>query len=317
MRAPRSVHAASGAPGERDQAVGDGGPRSLGVPRAQARPDREVRRGRGAVGPQVADREFSQRLVAVTWRAGGAEPVTRAHETGVAVPVRAVDDRTGRRRHPDQMGDRLSLHRDPPPSEPFGDLAPGHGAVVGQHQPDQRDGAIALRRAHPFLSQPTLGVRDPRFGQQRHQPAVIVGGDQVEGAAHRPGPHDRVVAEARAIDPGARESHRSHVQAEFSGREHLRLHAGEVTDHVGGTPVPRLVQQLREETGPAQPVVHPLDDRPRRGRSPAGVAVASLLIPPTQHLARGGAVTVRPPRRSATHPTGSGRPSRCSGSTTS
>ena len=283
------------------------------------RPDQAARScgRRGAVRPQVADREFPQRVVAVTRRAGVAEPVTRAHETGVAVTVWAVDDRTGRRRHPDQMGDRLSLHRDPPPSEPFGDLAPGHGAVVGQHPPDQRDGAVGLRRAHPFLGQPAAGVRDPGFGQQRHQPAVIVGSDQVEGAAHRPGPHDRAIAQARAIDPGARESPRSHVQAEFGGREHLRLHAGEVADHVGGTSVPRLVQQLRAETGPAQPVVHPLDERPRRGRSPAGVAVAFLLLPPTQPLARGGAIIVRPPRRSATHPTGSGRPSRCSGSTTS
>ena len=110
----------------------------------------------------------------------------------------------------------------------------------------------------------------------------------MEGAAHRPGPHDRAVAQARALDPGARESPRSHVQAEFSGREHLRLHAGEVADHVGGAPIPRLVQQLGAETGPAQPVVHPLDERPRRGWSPAGVAVASLPFPPTQHFALGG-----------------------------
>ena len=74
----------------------------------------------------------------------------------------------------------------------------------------------------------------------------------MEGAAHRPGPHDRPVAQARAIDPGARESPRSHVQAEFGGREHLRLHAGEVADHVGGASASRLVQQLGAETGPAQ-----------------------------------------------------------------
>ena len=258
MRSPRSVHAVSGRIGERDQSVGDRGPRPLGVPRAQARPGREVLRRRGAVRPQVADREFPQRVVAVTRRVRVAEPVTRAHEAGVAVAVRAVDDRAGRRRHPDQMGDRLSLHRDPPPSEPFGDLAPGHGAVVGQHPTDQRDGAVGLRRAHPFLGQPTAGVRDPGFGQERHQPAVIVGGDQVEGAAHRPGPHDRPVAQARAIDPGAREPLRSHVQAEFGGRKHLRLHAGEMADHVGGTSAPRLVQQLGAETGSAQPVVHSL-----------------------------------------------------------
>ena len=66
--------------------------------------------------------------------------------------------------------------------------------------------AVDLRRAHTFLGQPAPGVRDPGFGQQRYQPAVIGGGDQMEGAAHRPGPHDRAVAQARAIDPGARES---------------------------------------------------------------------------------------------------------------
>jgi hypothetical protein len=144
--------------------------------------------------PDVASDELAERLVPlqVPWR---AYPFVEQDDELVAA-VRRAEDRhaleteppqqvVGPLRHTEQSrlvprGDQGGTRRRATPGQQaLGDGAgPGHHGVV-----DAQLGSSATRRG------------DRAGGRQGEDPAEIFGGDEVQGAAHRPGPDDGPVVE--------------------------------------------------------------------------------------------------------------------------
>jgi hypothetical protein len=75
--------------------------------------------------------------------------------------------------------------------------------------------------------------RNPRPEDQRHEPAVVLDGDQVKGPSHRPREDDGALVHPRLSDPFARQPLGPSPERERGRGEDLGLDAGQVSDELG------------------------------------------------------------------------------------
>ena len=166
------------------------------VAHRQARPGREVLGPGRRVGAGVAAGELGQRGVAVRERAGRAEPVvrervgrlaSRASAASITWPSAAalITRWIGRLRI-------VGRARWPAARDVLGDLVAGARAVRDRGA----DGRGRIRRADAHLLAAPAPAREPDRPEQRHQPARVLGRDEVQRPAHAPDPGDGALLEA-------------------------------------------------------------------------------------------------------------------------
>jgi len=205
--------------------------RRVGAPRVahgQPRPAREVLRARGRVRREVAAGELGEQDVAIRQRcAERAEPVV---EEDVAV-LAGLADLPAQGRGRGEVDGRLRVLGEPHAAGAHrrGERVAAEGTLTAQGGDGRRGGRLV--HAELRLAAPQPGERDR--AEEREQPAGVLRGDEMQGGAHGPDPHDGALLRAGPRDPGRRRAREARAHAERGRAEVLRLDADHRAHGVG------------------------------------------------------------------------------------
>ena len=220
------------------------GPR---VAQRQARPQRQVGRGGGAVTAQVAPRQLSQRPVPVvsTQLSGraAAQPVAGEHERLAAAHHRAAHRRPGLRGLEQQVHERLAAWIEVAAGQHAADRASLHRAV-GERALDQAHRPLGAAGRESLLQQPPrVRLALWRAGQPQ-QPGIVVGLDHVQRAAAEPADHDLSPADG-VVHAGGGDAVAACAHGQPHGAQILRLQGQQLARHRGHVAGGRAGQKLR------------------------------------------------------------------------
>ena len=154
------------------------------------------------------------------------------------------------------MGGGLALGRDLDPlgGEGADQVGPGQGAA-GQHRRQRLQGPLAEAVVEAELEAPApVAGREPG-AEEGHQPAGVLGGHHVQGAAHRPGPDHGTVLVAGPPDRGLVHPGAAGPHGQPGGGKVLGLEPGDGPDQLGHVPGPPPGQALGPQPELAEPVV--------------------------------------------------------------
>jgi hypothetical protein len=169
------------------------------------------------------------------------------------------------------MSRRLALELDPGALELIEHLAARHDSLLLEHALDQTHGSLLCPSVHAQgLGEPAARPLELAFGEQGPLPGEILGGDQVQGAAHRPRAHDRALIRAGSIDVAGAEARRASPDAQPGGVGVLSLDPRHAAHHLDRVAHARgSMQQLRHGAHRRQP-----GRLQRPGARPGHVAVS-------------------------------------------
>ena len=169
----------------------------------QTGPLGQVPLGRRPVAAQVAHRQLGQRGLAVEPGRRRARASRAPARTPARVPT--IGPRTTRPRsvaQQQQVDHRLALDPDPGRGDALAQLGPGQRPVALERALDRGHRALGVRRRHALLIEPPgVGAHHGRCGE-RVQPPVVVGVDEVQGAAVEPRHHQRPLVAHGVVDVG-------------------------------------------------------------------------------------------------------------------
>ena len=242
---------------------------------------------------QVAAGQPGQGVLGVARRAG-AHPVLQQHVAGlVAVQVGAAAEQARQGRERDQVGRGLAARVDPDPlgGQAADQLGPRQRAA-GEHLGQRGHGPPADAVVKAELEAPApAGGREHR-AEQGHQPAGVLGRDQVQGPAHRPEPDHRPVLVAGAADGRLVKAAAAGTQGQPRRRGVLGLEAAERRHHLPHPAGPATGQQLGAQPVPPHLVLG----------APGGARSGHRPAPAGPGPRQPGPLSTRPARRPAKRP---------------
>ena len=254
------------------------------VAQRQPGPAGEVALRGGAVGADVAAGELGERVLA---RAALelAEPVAGRHQAGLPAAVGAeAESALDRRQHPEVDLDLLG-GVEAGLGEPRRELGPGQRSIGPDLPAQQVQGAVLRGAVEPEVRHPLSRLAGERVGEQRRQPAGILGGDQMSGAPHDPGTQQGALLAACAVDVGAGQRTAAGAKGELRGAWLLGLHRSRQSRHVRG---------VAHRCRPGEQLRAGAQDPERAGIDPAS-AQERPMARPSRRLTRGSPSTLRCP----------------------
>jgi hypothetical protein len=112
---------------------------------------------------------------------------------------------------------------------------------------DDLDAQLGVRRADALLLEPARVARGQLRRGQGMQPPVVVGGDEVQGAAVQPGDKQRPTVGERVVDVGCAEARRAAADAQPRAARILPLDRQQPADDLFGTAGRRTAELLGRE----------------------------------------------------------------------
>lgn len=162
--------------------------------------------------------------------------------------------------------------------QPFGELGPGERPLGVDGIVQERKCAILAVAVEPKVAQAFARLAHDRLGEQREQPARVLAGQQMHGAAHAPGPQQRALLGAGTVDVRRRQRSRAGPKRKPCRPGFLRLDRARGAGDVGGVP---------QAGRPMKPL--------RGGAQPGEPAHGPPMVRPSSRLTRSSPVTVRCP----------------------
>ena len=183
------------------------------------------------MGAGVAAGELGQRGVAVGERAGRAEPVVRERVGRLAAAPGAPRSRGPRARRSSRGGWAPAGRRR------AGGRRRGRASAISWRvrgpSASAAGTAAVASGSDAHLLAAAAPAREPDRPEQRHQPARVLGRDEVQRAAHAPDPGDRALLEAGVVDRRGRRARQPRAHAEGRRGRVLRLQSGDQPHDVG------------------------------------------------------------------------------------
>jgi hypothetical protein len=139
-----------------------------------------------------------------------------------------------------------------PAGQPGDQLGAGERPAAGEDLGDRPQPPLAGLVVQAELPPPAPAGGGEHRPEQGDQPADVLGGEHVEGAAHRPGAHHRALGVAGAVDRrrGEARAARPHRQPRRPGA--LRLQGADAADHLVHRGRRRAGEALRQQAQQAQ-----------------------------------------------------------------
>jgi hypothetical protein len=164
------------------------------------------------------------------------------------MPIGPLTDHSLSRGQPYEVGDGLPFGSDALATEPFSDLGSNQWTLLSQHASDETYSFCRLIRGHSFLFEAAMCVGDSALDDQRLQPAIVLGGYEMQRPAHGPREHDRPVDEPGSIHMLSSEPFGASPKREPSRRQNLGLDASQMSNQINNGSPARPMKMLGGRT---------------------------------------------------------------------
>lgn len=126
-------------------------------------------------------------------------PVLEQDVRGLPISVRALADQSFQRGVADEVDGRLPLQTEALRREVGSNLGPRERPAARQRLPQRTDSADGRVLVQAQVRPPPAAASREHRAEQWEHPGQILGRQQVQRAAHSPGPHDRALLHPRPI----------------------------------------------------------------------------------------------------------------------
>ena len=215
-------------------------------------PPGQVRVAGGAVRSQIAKGELAEGLVAVEGRRD-PDPVLEQCERLAATVGRAHDERPRVRQVPDQVVAPLAIRRNAARPDSSEELVTGQNAPACEGIPNRLLGAPDVRVRDPERAATRRRAADLARSREREEPDDVLGSDEVEGSAQRPGA-DNLTRVERRVHGDLRAAIGAQSQRPLRARQLLRLDGQHPAHRVRGRRRTCGAKALRRQPQRSDPV---------------------------------------------------------------
>jgi hypothetical protein len=152
--------------------------------------------------------------------------------------------------------------------EPLAELG-ARERPVGRERPlDRLDAALGRALADALLAQPARAAGELARRREGMEPGVVLGADEMEGAAVQPVDDERAVVVERAVDVGRRQAARAGANRQPEAARVLRLDCQQPLSDRDRVARRLAGEQLGGEPRPVRPSGATRRSAPRCGRAP-------------------------------------------------